>query len=300
MSKENDLFEFLCNLMDIQIKKYVTLASTGVGPDARLNAKLVLDEVDELLTFAQKLLKDIENQVPSEQFTPIFNQVKFYVEQEYDRTYAAWLLDENTHTTPIYKRAQEQLTQLQQIALANSINCSQKATPLTQIQKQCEYDSSTLAFCILDLANKLKENPELELSEQIPGQARTLLKQNALKRYCKAEFAKPIAELHQYYADFLQLSTLKKNNSSLSKEEALAYKEQHQSQYRNLRDRYQKIALKPSVNKKAESVFWSPSSFFWEGLFTAGTLTICMLISYFSQQDTDEALASLEFFLNPM
>ena len=84
MKGQKELFEFLCQLIDIQIKKYVSLATVGVGPDARLNAKLVCDEVSELLEFAE-LITDTKRTLHEEYpelLHVLFNQVKFYVEQE--------------------------------------------------------------------------------------------------------------------------------------------------------------------------------------------------------------------------
>lgn len=69
MKGQKELFEFLCKLVDIQIKKYVSLAQFGVGPDARLNAKLVFDEVNELLGFAEQLLSDLEKQSKNKSIT---------------------------------------------------------------------------------------------------------------------------------------------------------------------------------------------------------------------------------------
>ena len=100
------------------------------------------------------------------------------------RAYAGWLLDANNIHSPVLERVEEQLEQLKQIAQFAGIDCSSASKPITEIQKQCEYDSCAIAFYILDLAKSIKENPEMELDSNIPKHAQVVLKRNATTRYC--------------------------------------------------------------------------------------------------------------------
>ena len=93
MTKYNKLFEFTHKLINVQIVKYTKLAAFGVGPDARMNASLVLDGVNELIDLSRRLLTPAS--VDEVNFKSIFNQVRFYVEQEKLRAHAGWLLDQN-------------------------------------------------------------------------------------------------------------------------------------------------------------------------------------------------------------
>ena len=188
MKNQKELFEFLSQLIDIQIKKYVTLATEGVVSDSRINAKLVFAEINELLGFAERLITDMENPLEGrfddrQHFSNLFNQVKFYLEQEHARAYAGWLLDENNSTEEVEK----QLARLKQIGESAKINCSSESLPVTPIQKQCEYDSAQIAFQIFDFAKKIKEDPDMELDSTIPKQAQIRLRHNAKTRYCEEE-----------------------------------------------------------------------------------------------------------------
>lgn len=310
MNSQKKLFEFLCTLINIQIKKYVALATVGIGPDARLNAKLVFNEVNELLELAQCILKDIEEQKLFHHivFQSYFNQVKFYIEQEYTRAYAGWLLDANNIHTPVMDRVQEQLIQIKKIGQAANIDYFSVSEAVTEVQKQCEYDSCAIAFYILDLAKKIKENRDIEPDSNIPQHARTILKRNATTRYCLEEIAKPIDDLHKKYTDFLSHSDFKKSTSLLSKEDAKLYEVQHKEQWQKLFDRYQliepssklfspdhewdKISSNITRQKKSESIHASRNPLFFGGIVAAGAVAIYMLISYFMHQVNENSLES--------
>ncbi len=312
MKNQKALFEFLCQLIDIQIKKYVSLAKFGVGPDARLNAKLVFDEVNELLDIAKRLLNNMENPQQDcadlEYFKALFNQVKFYIEQEYVRAYAGWLLAENNIHSEVKERVEEQLNQLKKIGQSAEIDCSVLSKPITEVQRQCEYDSSAIAFYILDLAKKIKDAPEMELPSNIPLHARIILKQNAKTRYCTKEFTESIDELHTKYDDFLGQSDLQKSSNVLSKEDAELHQVTHGTKWENLLKRYKaiepssqlfspdhawyKVAL-PTTKKKPESIYSSSNLMFIGGLAVTGAVAIYMLLSYFMQLDNENTLNSI-------
>lgn len=309
MKNKKKLFEFLCELTDIQIKKYVALAKFGVGPDARLNAKLVFNEVNELLGFMEELREDLENPeqgyVTPERFTTLFYQTKFYIEQEYVRAYAGWLLSENNIHSEVKERVEEQLNRLKSIGQAAQINCSIPSKPLSDVQKQCEHDSSAIAFHILDLAKSIKENPEIQLPSNIPPHARIILKLNATTRYCAEEFAIPIEELHKKYDNFLRQSELQKSSSVLSKEDAELHQETHRAKWDNLFERYKKIdpssqlfspdhewykVVLPTKKKKSESSYSSKNLMLFGGVILTSALAIYMLLSYFMHLENENTL----------
>src|SRR5262245_30926496 len=121
IEKHVELCDFLFELIDVQIKKYVKLATVGIGPDARLNSALVFKEVNELLELEGFLLEEMRSnkgsgEIKSSVFNKVFFQVKFYVEQESLRAYAGWLLDENNIHTTVDNRTKQQSSQLESLA----------------------------------------------------------------------------------------------------------------------------------------------------------------------------------------
>ncbi|WP_454784401.1 hypothetical protein [Legionella sp. WA2024007413] len=314
MKSQKELFEFLCPLIDIQIKKYVALPKIGIGPDARLNGQLVFQEVNELLNFAGQLMDEMEHAskdkpISSELFSSIFEQVKFYLEQEHLRGYAGWLLDENNIHTPLMGRVNEQIKQLKKIAGSANIPYSTSSKPVTEIQKQTEYDSVAIAFYILDLAIKLVTDPSIELEEKSLQHALPILKRNALTRYSKEEFAKPIRELHQKCSEFLEDSESQKSNTLLDKVDAAIYEKQHKEQLHNLLDRYKKIEpnsilfspehewykIGKTSGEKAPSKSGSPTQnlSFFKGAAFVGMVAVCMLLVYFMKQSEENTLGAI-------
>lgn len=324
MKNQKALFEFLGQLIDIQIKKYRSLLTDEVVQDARLNARLVFDEVNELLGFAEQLVTDMEN--PSEDasndpqhFRSLFNQIKFYLEQEHSRAYAAWLLDEQNST----KEAEKQLTQLLQIGESAKIDSSSASMPVTHIQKQCEFDSAQIAFQIVNFVKEITKNPEIELDSSIPIATQKGLRRNAKKRYCQEEFMQSIDNLYKIYTDFFEASNLENVSSVLSKDEINLYTAQHRGQWESLQIRYQTItaavepstheqdlpphsstsneehqisippakeknqSITPTPSKKPESSNLLRNSLFYGGLATLGAVAVCMLLSYFTKNSKD-------------
>ncbi|AWN75175.1 hypothetical protein LEAN103870_16895 [Legionella anisa] len=316
MKNQKELFEFLCELIDIQIKKYVALPKIGIGPDARLNGQLVFQEVNELLGFAEQLIKELENPqqgyADPEHFTTLFNQIKFYLEQEHLRGYAGWLLDENNIHTPLMSRVNEQIKKLKEIAHSANIVYSPESKPVTETQRQTEYDSVAIAFYILDLALKIAENPSIKLEDKSLGHALPILKRNATTRYNKEEFAQPIRELHKKCSDFLTQSESQKGDTLLDKANAEIYERKHREQWSNLLKRYQKIEPDSKLfasehewykigklteeTAKPKSAYSSQNLTLFSGV-ALGVLVVCMLISYFLKQQNNENLLSSN--LNP-
>ncbi|KTD63625.1 hypothetical protein Lsan_1058 [Legionella santicrucis] len=322
MKNKIELFEFLGQLIDIQIKKYVALTTEKVIHDARYNAKLVFAEINELFGFAEQLVADMENPAASKlnnpkHFDALFNQVKFYLEQEHTRIYAGWILDEKNSTTEVEK----QLAQLQKIGESAGIDCSSASIAVTQTQKLCEYDSAQIAFQVFDLVKRIKENPEMDLDSTIPRQAQIRLRHNAKTRYSEKEFAESINGIHTRYLEFFEQSDLENNHSTLSKEETGIYEEKHRNRWGRLLERYQTIihsatldesdklspeapsqistneehqitipptekkAIIPdsSNGKKPESNGFFRNSIFYSGLAIAGAVAVCMLMAYFTK-----------------
>ncbi|WP_131795131.1 hypothetical protein [Fluoribacter gormanii] len=308
MKSQKELFEFLCQLIDIQIKKYVALPKIGIGPDARLNGQLVFQEVNELIEFAGQLMDEMESAsndkpVSFELFSSIFEQVKFYLEQEHLRGYAGWLLDENNIHTPLMERINVQIKQLKEIAHSANIEYSSSSKPVTETQRQTEYDSVAIAFCILDLALKIAENPSIELEEKSLKHALPILKRNATTRYCKEEFAQPIRELHQKCSNFLQQSEDQKSNTLLDKANAGVYEKKHREQWSNLLKRYQKIEPNATLfcpehewykigklndeKAKPKSAYSTQNLRLFNGI-ALGIVVVGMLLIYFMKQQNNE------------
>jgi hypothetical protein len=307
MSKYTELFELLSELIDVQIKKYVKLATIGVGPDARLNAALVYEEVNELLESAFLLLHPLEKEHNDETiFLSAFSLVKFYLEQESFRAGAGWLLDSNNIHDTVDERTKTQLAQLKQIGeLAEIADFSIRAKPNTQVQNQCEHDSFEIAHRILTLARNIRTTPTMELDEKIPTHAQEILRKNASTRYL--QYQEEIDQQYQKCEFYLNNSTLEKRTSVLTKEEALSYQKTHGFQLSSLLERYKTIQpnsrLFSSTHKsytvatpdqKKSSNYSIPKLSFF---FCAATLGTGILIQYllpyltnFGQENRNESL----------
>ncbi|HAT1594903.1 TPA: hypothetical protein JAN72_01520 [Legionella pneumophila] len=238
MSQYTRLFEFLCDLIDIQINKYLELAKLKVGEDAIINAALIYEEVNELLGFAEKLLKEIETNSKSDSmdmtiFDHVFEQVKFYVEQESLRSYAEWLLIENNSENTVYNRTKEQLLRLSEIKSFGDKGFSQ---PSTEIQQQCQHDSVQIVYSILNLAREVRKNPDMEFDDSIPHNKLNVLRRNATTRY--VEFGNEIDKLHQHSEEFLQQSGLGVFDAELTYESALSKAKDHDIKLNTLLGRY--------------------------------------------------------------
>lgn len=174
------LFEFLVELIDIQIKKYYQLALRGVGPDARPNSRLVRNEVNELFVSAKQLLAALgtENKVLCEK---IVNQALFYLQCEYKRNYASTLLDENNIHGAAYERIPIQMKAI--VAIKCQAHWSKFDNPfdnpVTEVQKQCRYESCLIVTRALQLAIDIQANPDMTWDTQVvPEHAQQVLRRN--------------------------------------------------------------------------------------------------------------------------
>src|SRR5579871_2570933 len=122
MPKYYQLTVFLLKLIKVQIEKYSALTHVGVGPDAAMNAMLLLHEVDELIDFTSELLKLIKNNTSDDTlFDSIFMQTRFYIEQERLRGYAAWLIDANNIHSSVYSRVKQYEADIEKIINDNEL-----------------------------------------------------------------------------------------------------------------------------------------------------------------------------------
>ena len=302
------LFEFVCGLIDRQIEKYDDLARIGIGPDALFSAQLTLDEVVELLDFAKQLMKEIKSPPKdNSNLIKIFNQVKFYLEQEVLRFKASWLLDENNIHSNGKERVEKELEQLKTIA--GEIIDFSDSMPLTDIQKQCQYNSAAIAFYILNLVKNLNKNSEIEQPSDVPKHAWRIIKLNAsAKRYDLYE--KDINDLHEQCEEILQASTLEKTPSNLMKEQVHQYKKEHKRELNILLMQYGEFYSKTQVISKdnlsnaieeihseiphkltstaTKKSSVSPCSFFGK-VMVAGALLSYLLMEYVENQLQNEA-----------
>lgn len=300
MTAQTKLFEFLCELIDIQIKKYVGLATYGVGPDARMNGHLVCEEVNELLQLSKELQEEIDepSSVRANHFDTILKQVHFYVEQEYLRARAGWLLDDNPIHSPALHRISAQLDELKKIAKSAGIKeLPQPSVPQTKIQEQCQHDSNEIAFLILDLAQKVKENPEKEIDSNIvPKHAIQIMQKNATGRYCEETISQEIDKLKEQCERHLQQSPLKKDTIQLSREAATSFQKTHNTHLKkllaNYKEQYPDSKLFKqehqwykigNLREEKPSVFCGRNITLFATAVTVGVFATSMLINFFSQ-----------------
>lgn len=218
------LFEFAIVSIDIQIKKYQKLVKIGIGPDAKMNAILVQRQVSDLLLQLDRLLKISE---PSEKDMLQFAQLmKFYLDCEYIRGRAGWLLDENNIHNVEYERVTQQLKILDELCLEDT---SKLAHPeiLTEQQRQCLHDSHEIAYLILDIAIKLKENPERTDLGDVShfGHGFSIMRKHVHLngRYYNPEISKEMENRHQESEDFLNESDLEKTTDTLDRQSASTF-----------------------------------------------------------------------------
>lgn len=253
--KYYQLQDFLFELIDLQIKKYVALAKIGVGPDAQINAALVWNEVTDLLVVSQQInLAILAFEFKAELYSTAFKKIKFYIDQEYLRGRAGWLIDRNNIHNPQFDRLTEQLEQLQRMASQNP-DLMQVGT-LSDAQLQCEHDSLEIAFLILSLAVQLKEHPDIEIPAGIPKHAWDIMKKHALPngRYHQDDLWDEITELHQKTQQKLAHSPRKKSTTLLNMDEISLLWQQHQQLFQEQYLQYQK--LNPQSPIFAEDKHW--------------------------------------------
>jgi len=227
-AKEQLLLEFLLPLIDIQIKRYGALSNIALGPDAQMNAMLVCQELQELQQFSETLLKAYETKPLNDiTFTNIFNQIYFYVDQEYFRGYAGWLIDENNIHVVEFKRLKQQLEHLKKIANLTNIDIPNPPAPSTPNQKQCQHDSYAVVQLIVSTTLQLTEanNKFIPLPDVIPIHAQHIFRKHAAEngRYQRPEISSELRRLDKECQAWLATSKLEKSLIKLTQAEAAEY-----------------------------------------------------------------------------
>lgn len=224
--KFDKFFEFLCELIASQIKKYLALAKIGVGPDAGINSYLVLQQVKVLLDLADKLLIEINKNERNQDISKIISiaqPIYFFLKLEKMRATAAWLIDENNIHNGVYERNAEQIKSFNDILNSFNIRERIESQPAqNNFQKQIEYDSYAIALLILQAAVTIKNNPNADLGAEIPEHAMIILRKHAQPegRYFNQDIWPQIEKLYQECDIYLQGSQLKKSVVKLSKTDA--------------------------------------------------------------------------------
>jgi hypothetical protein len=203
-----------------------------------------LNQVEDLLKYTNQLLIMLEMEsLDDTEYEKIFLQTKFYLDLEFLRANAGWLLDENNIHTPVYNRVTLQLYTLNEIGRNAEIDLSLLPSPLTDVQKQCEHDSYAIAHKILDLAIQLKNNPEMEL-DKVPEHAQKIIRKHAKPdgRYHNDDIFLGITNLHDKSTSFLEKSLLSTSTNLFSKEDIIQKASQHKATFAEYMQRYEKIA----------------------------------------------------------
>lgn len=234
-----ELIQFAIKLIDIQIKKYEKLVKIGVGPDAKMNSILVQREVEDILNNLERLF---EVKQPSQEDLLGFAQLlHFYLKCEYIRGRSAWLLDENNIHNVEYDRVSTQLNDLSEI-VSNQELTTQPSKELTENQQQCLHDSHEIAFLILDLAIKLKENPQrTDLGDTSDfGHGFRIMKKHAQPsgRYHDPSISDEMAQRHRQSTHFLQQSSLTKTEESFNKQKAAEFTEKDRERLKTILDNF--------------------------------------------------------------
>ena len=109
-SRDIDLLDFLYQMIEDKITSYHNLARTGVGPDARLIARMTRDEVSKLFELAKTLQKSPG--VNQDTYDRVFNQLEFYAKLDLIRGNAGFLVHENNVHNNTFSCAAKQIESL--------------------------------------------------------------------------------------------------------------------------------------------------------------------------------------------
>lgn len=244
MKPAHILLEFLQKLIQVQINKYVELTEIGIGPDALMNAALVYDEVNDLFKIADTLLSHIQSPSTNHiNIAVLYEQVRFYLEQEYWRGKAGFLIDENNIHSGEMIRLEQQLAFIKQFASDYQIDIKHPALPHNETQRRCLHDSHAIAHFILELAIQVKSDPDTQFSDRVPKHAEKILRRHAKAngRYHNQEIYQQIENMFDVSERFLSHSVRHKSELKLTKENALKMKVEHQAQLDALAMEYRSI-----------------------------------------------------------
>ncbi|MCC5791242.1 MAG: hypothetical protein JJT82_01335 [Legionellaceae bacterium] len=234
--KAQHIMEFAFQYIDIQIKKYHRLASVGVGPDAKVSAALIQSQVTELL---EALTPLVQQDAPSDQDCLAFaGLMRFYLDCEYLRGRAGWLLDDNRIHNTVYERVSQQQAALDAICAESEDGALWTEKALSPLQQQYWHDSHAIAFRILDLVRLLKENPQrTDLgADNNLGHGLRIMRQHARPdgRYYEEAISAELVERWKDSQQFLQHSLLEKSTRQCDKETARQHVEEDRQQWQQL------------------------------------------------------------------
>jgi hypothetical protein len=242
------LFEFICQLIDIQIKKYSDLTKKGAGPDALMSADLARNEVNDLLMLSNRLLTTFKNSNLQDKsnFQMVFDRVKFYLNQEELRARAAWLLDANNFHSSEYERLVEQQQALCDIGKRAAINLEKTVSPSLAWEHQLQHDSNEIAYFILTIAIEAKADDNITFPSGVPKHAERIIRNHAKPggRYHDPEIFTEMQVLYLQTKTFLDSSPLKKNQTTLTKEEAEKAVIQQTDMFKDLLNGFKKLNIR--------------------------------------------------------
>jgi hypothetical protein len=243
------LFEFLAELIDVQIKKYSALAQFGVGPDAGPNALLVANQLERLLEIASSMDKVMQDYLRDGKpggsvLNNAFSQIYFYIMMEYLRAHAGWLMDKNNIHTPVYDRVADQKNALDKMAEKFDLAFDSDFIKTAE-QQQCEYDSHAIAYKILNFAIELKQNPQMEFPAGTPEHVQVILRRHIAtptSRYNQEEIWLQIQDLHKQCKEHLSANpSMTQTTEILSHAKAQQLASSHKNQLNELLTNFKKI-----------------------------------------------------------
>jgi hypothetical protein len=257
---DSDLLSFLFKMIEAKIKDYHQLAKIGVGPDARLIARLISEEVTALLGYAEALLKSRgPNGFSPQVYNNLFPQIKFYVGLEHLRSRAGYLVDDNNIHNITHRRAEQQVKDLESLETEESKLITFKAHSASE--RQIEHDSYEVAYLVIKSAVALIENPDVEIEAKTAfGHGLDRMKGQAASggRYHRLDVHEAIYTFYTNCHTFLRDSRLKKRTHDLQSREAVIKKEADIKSLAMLR------ALQASPIRAAKSSAYCSSALFFK------------------------------------
>ncbi len=222
MSTKQQLINLAEEIIRAQIDKYTSLTRIGIGPDAQLSAALAYEQADVLIS-QLKTYQALPSPTPS-QHAHFAYMLNFYIECEFMRSHAGWLLDDNKIHNPLYERVISQSKRMADLYKDNPSWHEHFPKELTTSQQQFLHDSHSVAYTILNLVQRLKEDPQRDDIKGASGFGHGLMimRRHAKEggRYHQPEIYSEIEHHLKRSSVYLESSSLSKRDLSLSKLEA--------------------------------------------------------------------------------
>lgn len=278
--KDIDFLNYIFEVIEKQIQSYGALARIGVGPDARLIARLDSHQVTALLACANRLLNSVTaDGIDPDVYTNVFGEVEFYVKHEYLRSSAGHLVDDNNVHNATYKRAASQHERLKSFETAAT---KQQLFKLTNdAQRQHEHDSRAIAYFVVDTACTLIANPEAEIeAKEAFGHGLDKMRQHAIPggRYHDPEIAAQLKETYDDCKLFLMLSRLTKSTDLLLSPEAKVKQDQDRKTLSSLRERFSQLRAQTTQNTQTTKPTCRCSASFFAKA-TVAVLTVSAVVA---------------------